>query len=172
MVEHQRLLQFTPHCEVIYLNLWMLLSGEYCTRCRNLLLIYEDESLSSLRLTHKLFHSLIRKVGNKTSLLMVPWLSTEQNTGVEVRNSKVLFLCVATTDLVGLARGQILKMRPNWSFCCWVCSNVQPDLQLPPQLSSFRWVGLWLMTNSTNPICLSFLIWNGINASLSHKYLE
>lgn len=126
-----------------------------------------------LRMTHMLFHSLIRKVGNKISLLMVPWLPTEQNTGLEVRNSKFYF-CVCYHRLGSLGQEPNPEMRPNWSFCCWVycLSNVQPDLQLPSQLSCFRWVALWFMTNSTNFICLSFLIWNWYQCSLHHKYLE
>lgn len=72
----------------------MLLGGEHCARCRNVLLIYKYERLPSLRLSHKLFHCLIRKAGNKPSLWMLPWISSEQNTGLEVRNSQVVFLCV------------------------------------------------------------------------------
>lgn len=71
-----------------------MLLGEYRARCRNVLLIYKDERLPSLRLSCRLFQSLIRKAGNKLRLWMLPWFSSEQNTGLEVRNSQVLFLCV------------------------------------------------------------------------------
>lgn len=50
-----------------------------------------------------LFHSLIRKVGNKIRLLMVPWLPAEQNTGLEVRNSKFYF-CVCYHRLGSLGQ--------------------------------------------------------------------